>query len=103
MAGCWRYGEIPSVACSHGGPIARIGREWNPIDRGATYRRPRPLSFMNIGAHVSIAGGYLEAFKRARDIGGNAMQIFTKSPRGGALRKVTTEEAAEIKNWEDRK
>ena len=56
-----------------------------------------------IGAHVSIAGGYLEAFKRAEAIGGDAMQIFTKSPRGGALRKVTKEEAAEIKNWKGRR
>src|SRR3989344_3386543 len=55
-----------------------------------------------IGAHVSIAGGYLEAFKRAQAIGADAMQIFTKSPRGGTLRKVTKEEATEIKNWEGR-
>ena len=55
-----------------------------------------------IGAHVSIAGGYLEAFKRARAIGADAMQIFTKSPRGGALRKITKEEATEIKNWKGR-
>ena len=55
-----------------------------------------------IGAHVSIAGGYLEAFKRAQAIGADAMQIFTKSPRGGALRKITKEEATEIKNWKGR-
>lgn len=55
-----------------------------------------------IGAHVSIAGGYIEAFKRARGVGADAMQIFTKSPRSGALRKVNKAEALEIKSWPQR-
>lgn len=33
------------------------------------------------GAHVSIAGGILNAFDRINNIGGNCMQIFSSSPR----------------------
>ncbi|PIQ71715.1 endonuclease IV, partial [Candidatus Roizmanbacteria bacterium CG11_big_fil_rev_8_21_14_0_20_37_16] len=37
---------------------------------------------MNIGAHLSIAGGYHKALERIVDIGGNCLQIFSASPRG---------------------
>lgn len=36
---------------------------------------------MYIGGHVSAAGGVSNAYKRAKDIGGNAVQIFSASPR----------------------
>jgi len=38
---------------------------------------------MNIGAHVSIAGGIQNAPERASELGCEAMQIFTRSPQGG--------------------
>ena len=38
---------------------------------------------MNIGAHVSIAGGIFKAPKRAHDLGCECFQIFSRSPRGG--------------------
>jgi deoxyribonuclease IV len=41
---------------------------------------------MNIGAHISIAGGIQNAPERAADLGCEVMQIFTRSPRGEKLR-----------------
>lgn len=38
---------------------------------------------MNIGCHVSIAGGIENAPKLARELGCEVMQIFTRSPQGG--------------------
>lgn len=37
---------------------------------------------MNIGAHLSIAGGYHKALERVSEIGGTSLQIFSASPRG---------------------
>jgi len=34
---------------------------------------------MNLGAHISIAGGVFNVFERAKNITANAIQIFTKS------------------------
>src|SRR3989344_1102946 len=50
-----------------------------------------------IGGHVSIAGGFKEAPARAAAIGGNALQMFSGSPRGWNLPKVTPEEAGVYK------
>ena len=46
---------------------------------------------MNIGAHLSIAGGYHKALERIVDIGGNCLQIFSASPRGWNRATVTDE------------
>jgi deoxyribonuclease IV len=46
---------------------------------------------MNIGCHVSIAGGIFEAPKRAFDLGAEVMQIFTRSPQGGKAPELTPE------------
>ena len=37
---------------------------------------------MNIGAHLSIAGGYHKALERVSEMGGTCLQIFSASPRG---------------------
>src|SRR3989338_6933192 len=50
-----------------------------------------------IGGHVSIAGGFKEAPARAAAVGGNALQMFSGSPRGWNLPKVTPEEAGVYK------
>lgn len=47
---------------------------------------------MLIGAHQSIAGGYHQALKRVKEIGGNTLQIFSSSPRGWSLPKINQEE-----------
>ena len=46
---------------------------------------------MNIGCHVSIAGGIQNAPERAHDLGCEAMQIFTRSPQGGKAPEITKE------------
>lgn len=46
---------------------------------------------MNIGCHVSIAGGVFNAPQRAADLGCEAMQIFTRSPQGGKAPELTPE------------
>lgn len=37
---------------------------------------------IHIGGHMSIAGGFYKALERVHAIGGNALQIFSASPRG---------------------
>lgn len=39
---------------------------------------------MRLGVHVSIAGGLREALERARRLSCTAMQLFSRSPRGGS-------------------
>ena len=43
---------------------------------------------MNIGAHVSTAGGLHTAFGRAADIGAETIQIFASSPRAWKFRDL---------------
>lgn len=46
---------------------------------------------MNIGCHVSIAGGIQNAPERAAELGAEIMQIFTRSPQGGPAPELTPE------------
>jgi len=46
---------------------------------------------MNIGCHVSIAGGIQNAPRRASEIGCEVMQIFSRSPQGGKTPELTDE------------
>lgn len=52
---------------------------------------------MNVGCHVSIAGGIQNAPERAHDLGCEAMQIFTRSPQGGKAPILTNEICEEFK------
>lgn len=47
---------------------------------------------MIIGAHLTIAGGLVEAFDLARSIGGSTFQFFTRNPRGGRQREMPESE-----------
>ncbi|MCG3215874.1 MAG: deoxyribonuclease IV [Candidatus Heimdallarchaeota archaeon] len=47
---------------------------------------------MKIGCHVSIAGSVDLAFERAKNLGCNTFQIFTKNPRGWKARELVSEE-----------
>ncbi|MFA5770436.1 MAG: deoxyribonuclease IV [Patescibacteria group bacterium] len=47
---------------------------------------------LKLGAHQSISGGYLEALKRIKNIGGNCLQIFSSSPRGWNFAKPSDDE-----------
>ncbi len=52
---------------------------------------------MHIGAHISSAGSFPEAARRARDLGLDCVQHFTRNPRGGQQREVGRKEAEEYK------
>jgi deoxyribonuclease IV len=52
---------------------------------------------MNIGCHVSIAGGIQNAPKNAHDLGCEVMQIFTRSPQGGKAPILTNEICEQFK------
>ncbi len=53
---------------------------------------------MNIGTHISIAGGIINAPERASILGCEVMQIFTRSPRGGKAPALTPEICEEFKS-----
>jgi deoxyribonuclease-4 len=53
---------------------------------------------MNIGCHVSIAGGIFEAPKRAADLGCECFQIFSRSPQGGKAPELTPEVIEKFKS-----
>ena len=52
---------------------------------------------MELGAHVSAAGGVDKAVGRAVDIGAEAIQLFASSPRGWRFRPIPDDKAAAYK------
>jgi deoxyribonuclease-4 len=52
---------------------------------------------MNIGAHVSIRGGLINAPRNAGRAGCECFQIFTRSPRGRLAKPITPEIAREFR------
>ncbi|PIP26568.1 MAG: hypothetical protein COS71_01430 [Candidatus Moranbacteria bacterium CG06_land_8_20_14_3_00_40_12] len=52
---------------------------------------------MNIGCHVSIAGGIQNAPGRAADLGCECLQMFTRSPQGGRAPDLTLDLVKEFK------
>lgn len=51
-----------------------------------------------LGSHMSIAGGFAQAAeKTGKEFGANAMQIFTKSPRGGIVKPIDSADAESFK------
>lgn len=52
---------------------------------------------MRVGAHVSIAGGLDQAPGRARELGCDCLQIFSKNPRGWSARALSDAEAEATK------
>jgi deoxyribonuclease IV len=55
---------------------------------------------MLFGAHVSAAGGISKAIDRVEEIGGNAVQVFTQSPR---MWRATEHAPAEVKRFRRRR
>ena len=49
-----------------------------------------------IGCHVSSAGGYAPAARHAAELGGNALALFTRNPRGGSAKPLDPADAAEF-------
>ncbi len=58
---------------------------------------------MRIGLHVSVAGGFVEALRRAERLGCNAFQIFVSNPRSFHLSKVDDKAAAEFRRLREEK
>lgn len=52
---------------------------------------------MRIGLHVSIAGRIYESLERARALGCNTMQIFSRNPRGWQAAKLDKRDVEEFK------
>ena len=52
---------------------------------------------MNIGCHVSAAGGIFNAPQRAHDWGCEAFQVFSRSPQGGKAPELTPEVVKKFK------
>jgi len=54
---------------------------------------------VNIGFHLSISGnnGFVSALQHAHDLGINALQIFTKSPRRWQNNKITAEQIKQFR------
>lgn len=50
----------------------------------------------HFGAHMSTAGGFDRAARHAHSIGADAMQVFTRNPRGGKARALTDAELARL-------
>jgi deoxyribonuclease IV len=53
---------------------------------------------IRVGSHLSIAGGFRVAARSAIDLELEAMQIFSRSPRGGEARVLSSSDVAEFKS-----
>ncbi|MDR2556687.1 MAG: deoxyribonuclease IV [Bacteroidales bacterium] len=51
---------------------------------------------LNIGCHLSLSGGYENMGKDALSIGANTFQFFSRNPRGGAAREISSQDAAAL-------
>jgi deoxyribonuclease-4 len=51
-----------------------------------------------IGFHVSISGGIQKSVLRAQEIGCTAFQIFTRCPRGWAVRQLAESDIESFKS-----
>jgi len=56
---------------------------------------------MRIGMHVSIAGKIYEAVDRAKELGCETMQIFSRNPRGWKAARLDPKDAAEFRRRRD--
>jgi deoxyribonuclease-4 len=53
---------------------------------------------MKFGVHVSISGGISKSVSRAKKIGCNTFQIFTRNPRSWVHKELVTEEVTNFKD-----
>ena len=51
---------------------------------------------LHLGAHMSTGKGFDRAARDARAIGADAMQVFTRNPRGGKARILRENELAQL-------
>ena len=57
---------------------------------------------MRIGVHVSIAGKIYDALERARELGCNTMQIFSRNPRGWKVSALAESDIDEFRRLKER-
>lgn len=57
---------------------------------------------MRIGLHVSIAGKIYESLERAHAFGCDAMQIFSRNPRGWQVTALVPDDVAEFRKLKDK-
>ncbi|HNU68321.1 MAG TPA: deoxyribonuclease IV [Myxococcota bacterium] len=55
----------------------------------------KSIESLDIGAHLTIAGGIPAAMKMAHEIGATNFQFFPRNPRGGARRAISQSEMAD--------
>lgn len=53
---------------------------------------------MRFGFHISIAGGFANVRTRARELGCETIQVFTRSPRGWGVTKLDEKDVAKFKS-----
>ncbi len=58
---------------------------------------PKDKMMIRLGAHLSIGNGYASAVRRIKEMGGNALQIFSASPRVWRRPVVKEKEIQEFK------
>ena len=51
---------------------------------------------MHIGCHLSFSKGYFQMVKDAMSIGSNAIQYFSRNPRGGAMKAFDADDAKKM-------
>ncbi len=73
------------------GSATKASGETKPDGVAAATTRPR------IGLHLGIAGGLHNALVKARALGCDAVQIFSRNPRGWQARPLSAEEVAGFK------
>ena len=54
---------------------------------------------MKIGCHISVAKGFYKAAQRARELGADSFQVFTKNPRGLRPKKLNHTDAERGKHF----
>lgn len=57
---------------------------------------------MRLGFHVSIAGGFARSVERAHDLGCTCMQIFSRNPRGWAVKPLDRADVAEFRKLREK-
>lgn len=56
---------------------------------------------LHLGAHMTTGKGFDRAAKDARSIQADAMQVFTRNPRGGKARALTEKELQKLAEYRD--
>ena len=51
---------------------------------------------MHLGCHLSFSKGYFQMAKDAMSIGSNAIQYFSRNPRGGAMKAFDADDAKKM-------